>query len=65
MKTILLLAFASFTNPLRLVKNIQERFKRTSTLRVAWRNPDKPKVPCREMVNNPGYWDAEWFNNYE
>jgi hypothetical protein len=65
MKTILLLAFASLTNPLRIVKSIQDKFRRVTTLQVAWRNPGPPKVPCKEMINNPGYWDAEWFNNYE
>jgi hypothetical protein len=65
MKTLLLLAFASVTSPLRIVRNFQERFKKVHGLHVAWRNPDKPQVPCREMVNDPGYWDTDWFKNYE
>ena len=64
MKTLLLLAFASITNPLRVVRTIQERLKKAN-LYVAWKNPGKPQVPCRDMVNNPGYWDEKWFSNYE
>jgi hypothetical protein len=65
MKTLLLLAFASLTSPFRIVKSIQDRIKKANGLYVSWRNPGKPKTPIREMVNNPRYWDTEWFTNYE
>jgi hypothetical protein len=65
MKTLLLFAFASLTSPLRIVKSIQERFKKANGMYVSWLNPRQPKAPVREMINNPRYWDSDWFKNYE
>ena len=65
MKTLLLLAFASLTSPLRIVKSIQDKFKKVNSLYVSWLNPREPKLPVKEMINDPRYWDSDWFKNYE